>query len=54
MPASVSFLTAMDSIQDMLLPVLIMGLLGTLAVMVVTGRVSQWMIRRRKGGEAHD
>ena len=53
-PASVSFLTAMDSIQDMLLPVLIMGLLGTLAVMAVTGRVSQWMIRRRKGGEVHD
>lgn len=53
-PASVSFLTALDSIQDMLLPVLIMGLLGTLAVMAVTGRVSQWMIRRRKGGEVHD
>lgn len=53
-PASVSFLTALDSIQDMLLPVLLMGFLGTLAVMAVTGRVAQWMIRRRKEGEVHE
>lgn len=43
---SVSFLTAADSIQAMLLPVLIMGFVGTLVVMVVTGRVAQWVIRR--------
>lgn len=43
---SVSFLTAMDSIRPMLLPVLMMGFLGTMAVMAVTGRVAQWMIRR--------
>ena len=43
---SVSFLTAMDSIRPMLLPVLMMGFLGTVAVMAVTGRVAQWMIRR--------
>ena len=48
-PASVSFLTVMDTIQAMLLPVLLMGFVGTLVVMVVTGRVSQWMIRRKGG-----
>ena len=53
-PASVSFLTALDSIQNMLLPVLIMGLLGTLVVMAVTGRVAQGLIRRRGEGERHD
>lgn len=53
-PASVSFLTALDSIQNMLLPVLIMGLLGTLVVMAVTGRVAQSLIRRRGEGERHD
>lgn len=47
-PASVSFLTALDTIQNLLLPVLIMGFLGTLVVMVTTGRISQWMIRRGK------
>lgn len=50
-PASVSFLTALGSIQNMLIPVLIMGFLGTLAVMAVTGRVAQHFIRRRGEGE---
>ena len=47
-PASVSFLTVLDTIQSMLLPVLIMGFVGTMAVMIVTGRVSQWVIRRKE------
>ena len=48
-PASVSFITALDTIQAMVLPVLIMGFVGTVVVMVVTGRVTQWMEHRRKG-----
>lgn len=48
-PASVSFLTCLDMIQQMLLPVLVMGLAGTTVVMFVTGRVTQFFIRRRKG-----
>ena len=51
-PASVSFLTVMDTIQAMLLPVLLMGFVGTLVVMFVTGRVSQWMIRSKGGRRA--
>ena len=47
-PASVSFLTVLDTIQSMLLPVLIMGFVGTTVVMIVTGRVSQWAIRRKE------
>ena len=50
-PASVSFLTCLDTIQSMLLPVLISGLLGTMFVMFVTGRVTQFFIRLRKGAE---
>lgn len=53
-PASVSFLTAMDTIQEMLLPVLIMGFVGTTLVMVVTGGVSQWIIRKSGRGTTHD
>lgn len=49
-PASVSFLTVLDTIQGMLLPVLVMGFVGTTAVMITTGRVSQWMIRRKEKG----
>lgn len=53
-PASVSFVTALDTIQAMLLPVLIMGLVGTLLVMILTGRVAQAVIRRRKGDKEHE
>ncbi len=49
-PASVSFLTVLDTIQGMLLPVLIMGFVGTTMVMIVTGGVSQWVIRRKEKG----
>ena len=52
-PASVSVLTALDTIQRMLLPVLVMGFLGTIAVMAVTGLLSQWIIRR-KGEKSHE
>ena len=45
-PASVSVLTVLDKIQEILLPVLIMGFLGTMAVMFITGRVAQWIVRR--------
>ena len=53
-PASVSFVTALDTIQAMLLPVLIMGLVGTLLVMILTGQVAQAVIRRRKGDVEHE
>ena len=43
-PASVSFLTVLDMIQGM-----IMGFVGTVVVMMVTGMVSQALVRR--GGE---
>ena len=49
-PASVSFLTCLDMSQQMLLPVLITGLLGTTLVLFVTSRVTQFFIRRRKDG----
>ena len=39
--------------MKLLLPVLIMGLLGTLLVMAVTGLVAQRLIRRGKGDGAH-
>lgn len=45
-PASVSFLTVLDTIQGLLLPVLLAGFVGTTAVMLVTGRISQWIVRR--------
>ncbi len=54
LPASVSFLTVLDTIQGMLLPVLIMGLAGTTVVMIVTGTVSQGIIRRGGKEKGHE
>lgn len=53
-PAFVSFLTVLDTIQVMLLPVLIMGLIGTIAVMYITGQVSQRLIRRGGKERSHE
>ena len=53
-PASVSFLTVLDTIQGMLLPVLIMGFVGTTVVMIVTGLVSQRIIQRDRKEKGHE
>lgn len=53
-PPSVSFITAMGSIQDILLPVLIMGFGGTILVMAVTGKAADWVIHRQGKEERHD
>lgn len=53
-PASVSFLTVLDTIQGMLLPVLIMGFVGTTFVMIVTGLVSQRIIQRDRKEKGHE
>ena len=47
-PTSVSFINSLDAVKAMLLPVLLSGLAGTMIVMLVTGRVSQWRINQRK------
>ena len=52
-PASVSFLTALDTIQGMLAPVLLLGFVGTTVVMVVTGRITQWGIRRKERNKSN-
>ena len=48
-PASVSFLTCLDAIQAMIVPVLLMGFVGTTIVLFITGHVAQFFIHRRKG-----
>ncbi len=50
-PASVSFINSLDAIQKMLLPVLLSGLVGTMIVMFVTGRITQWRIQKREGAK---
>ena len=49
-PTSVSFIGSIDAMMELLVPVLLMGLMGTVLVMAVTGRMAQW-VARRKGGK---
>lgn len=48
-PSSVSLITVLDTLQSILLPVLLISLVGTILVMLVTGRVAQQVIRHGKG-----
>ena len=50
-PTSMSFITSLDAVQRLLLPVLIIGLGGTTLVLFVTGQVTQLCIKLRKGAK---
>ncbi len=45
-PAAVGLLTAWEELADILLPIIIITLITTIIVMVVTGRVTQFIMRK--------
>lgn len=47
-PAGVGLMKEWGSLADIWLPFLVIIVVTTIAVMAVTGRVTQWMIRREK------
>lgn len=47
--AAVSLMTIWDTVLQSLVPLLVIVLVSTVAVMAVTGRTAQWMIRRKEG-----
>lgn len=55
-PASVNVVSTMDVLGGMLVPVLISGFVGTLLVMLVTGRTAQAVLSsaRKKEDAAHE
>ena len=46
--AAVSLMTIWDTVLQSLVPLLVIVLVSTVAVMAVTGRTAQWMIRRKE------
>lgn len=48
-PAGVGLMTSWESLQTMLIPVLAITALTTVIVMVVTGRVTQFVIGKKQG-----
>ena len=52
-PPTVSIMTSVEAMQQMLIPLCVISAVSTILIMVVTGRVSQSIIRRkgREGAE---
>jgi holin-like protein len=47
-PPTVSIMTSVDMIKAMLVPLVVISMVSTILIMVVTGRVSQHIIRKTK------
>ena len=48
-PATVGIMASVEEIKKMLIPLCVISVVSTLLVMSVTGWVTQWIIRKRKG-----
>ena len=47
-PATVGIMASMDALKEMLLPICVITIVSTVLIMIVTGRVSQHIIRGQK------
>jgi holin-like protein len=50
-PPTVSIMTSTDTIKEMLVPLVVISVVSTILIMVVTGRVSQHIIRKSDSGK---
>ena len=51
-PATVGIMASVDALKEMLLPICVITLVSTVLIMIVTGRVSQHIIRGQKNRDA--
>ena len=51
-PATVGIMASVDALKEMLLPICVITLVSTILIMIVTGRVSQHIIRGQKNRDA--
>lgn len=49
-PATVGIMASVDALKEMLLPICVITFVSTVLIMIVTGRVSQRIIRSQKNG----
>lgn len=49
-PSTVGIMTSAEALQEMLVPLCVISVVSTILIMVVTGRVSQRIIRRSRTG----
>lgn len=53
-PPTVSIMTSVDAIKAMFIPLVVISVVSTILIMVVTGRVSQFIIRHENGKNKMD
>lgn len=51
-PSTVGIMTSVDALKELLLPLTVISVVSTVLIMVVTGRVSQRILRRNSAKEA--
>lgn len=51
-PPTVSIMTSVEAMKQMLIPLCVISVVSTILIMVVTGRVSQGIIRKKGGKKA--
>ena len=49
-PATVGIMASVDALKEMLIPICVITCVSTVLIMIVTGRVSQRIIRSQKSG----
>ena len=47
-PAGVGLLTSFDELEDMLVPVLVITPISTVVVMVISGKITQYLVERKE------
>ncbi len=53
-PAGVGLLESWGILQDMLIPAIVITVVSTVVVMIVSGRVTQFMLRIKKGEKTNE
>ncbi len=53
-PPTVGIMASVEALRQMLIPLIVISLVSTVLVMAVTGRVTQFIIRRGKGKNAKE
>ncbi len=48
-PATVGLMTSVETVKAMLLPILVSVIVLTTLVLLISGHVTQWVIKRKKG-----
>ncbi len=52
-PPTVGIMASVEEMKQMLVPLVVISVVSTLLIMTVTGKVTQFIIRRKKAGRRH-